>query len=81
MGKNMTNVQDVFHKFHDQFKQNHSLSPQQAKVSWDIMNCRTAALGGNAFLCEECGHLEIRYNSCRNRHCPLCQGIKRYLGR
>jgi len=73
----MTNVQDVFHNFHDQFKQNHSLSPQQAKNSWDIMNCRTAVLGANAFLCEECGHLEIRYNSCRNRHCPLCQGIKK----
>lgn len=70
-------VQDIFQKFHAPFKQNHALSPQQTKASWDIMNCRTAALGGNAFLCEECGHLEIRYNSCRNRHCPLCQGIKK----
>jgi len=73
----MITVQDVFHQFHSSFKQNNSLSHQQAKASWDIMNCRTAALGGNASLCEECGHLAIRYNSCRNRHCPLCQGIKK----
>jgi len=73
----MTTVQDVFHQFYASFKQNHSLSSQQAKATWDIMNCRTATLGGNASLCEECGHLAIRYNSCRNRHCPLCQGIKK----
>jgi len=73
----MPTVQDAFHQFYATFKQNHSLSPQQAKASWDIMNCRTAALGGNASLCAECGHLAIRYNSCRNRHCPLCQGIKK----
>ena len=73
----MPTVQDAFHQFYATYKQNHSLSSQQAKVSWDIMNCRTATLGGNASLCEECGHLAIRYNSCRNRHCPLCQGIKK----
>jgi hypothetical protein len=73
----MITVQDIFHQFHDQFKQDYSLSPQQAKASRDIMTCRTAALGGNASVCEECGHLAIRYNSCRNRHCPLCQGIKK----
>jgi len=73
----MITVQDVFYQSYASFKQSHSLSPQQAKASWDIMNCRTATLGGNASLCEECGHLAIRYNSCRNRHCPLCQGIKK----
>lgn len=73
----MITVQDVFHRSYSSFKQNQSLSPQQAKVAWDIMNCKTAALGANASLCEECGHVSIRYNSCRNRHCPLCQGIKK----
>lgn len=73
----MPTVQEIFHQFQEQFKQKYSLSPQQAKTSRDIMSCKTATLGGHASLCEECGHLAIRYNSCRNRHCPLCQGIKK----
>lgn len=73
----MPTVQDIFHQFQAQFKQKYSLSSQQAQTSRDIMSCRTAALGGHASLCEACGHLAIRYNSCRNRHCPLCQGIKK----
>ena len=39
-----------------------------------IRNCRTAALGGHLEGCEDCGHLRIAYDSCRNRHCPKCQG-------
>jgi hypothetical protein len=39
-----------------------------------IENCRTAALGGHVEACEDCGHWRIAYNSCRNRHCPKCQG-------
>ena len=39
-----------------------------------IENCRTAALGGHLEACEDCGHWRIAYNSCRNRHCPRCQG-------
>jgi hypothetical protein len=39
-----------------------------------IENCRTAALGGHVDACEDCGHQRIAYNSCRNRHCPKCQG-------
>jgi len=39
-----------------------------------IENCRTAALGGHVARCEECAHSQISYNSCRNRHCPKCQG-------
>src|ERR1700681_615684 len=41
-----------------------------------IENCRTAALGGHVARCEneKCGHTQIAYNSCRNRHCPKCQG-------
>ena len=73
----MTTVQDIFHQHSASFKRKYFLSLQQIKVSKAIMSCRTAELGGNASLCEECGHLAIRYNSCRNRHCPLCQGIKK----
>ena len=39
-----------------------------------IENCRTAAMGGHVEACEDCGHWRIAYNSCRNRHCPKCQG-------
>lgn len=39
-----------------------------------IENCRTAALGGHVEACEDCGQWRIAYNSCRNRHCPKCQG-------
>ena len=46
-----------------------------------IERCRTAALGGHVARCEDCAHTVIAYNSCRNRHCPKCQGIaaKRWL--
>src|SRR5260370_6225482 len=39
-----------------------------------IERCRTAALGGHVARCEKCEHIDIAYNSCRNRHCPKCQG-------
>ena len=50
------------------------LSLAQLKVMSAIENCRTAALGGHVEGCDDCGHLRIAYNSCRNRHCPKCQG-------
>jgi len=46
----------------------------QLKVMSAIESCRTAALGGHVAACEKCGHSHIAYNSCRNRHCPKCQG-------
>jgi hypothetical protein len=46
----------------------------QLKVMSAIESCRTAALGGHVARCEKCAHTQIAYNSCRNRHCPKCQG-------
>ena len=46
----------------------------QLKVMSAIERCRTAALGGHVARCEKCDHIDIAYNSCRNRHCPKCQG-------
>src|ERR1700694_3657752 len=46
----------------------------QLKVMSAIESCRTAALGGHVARCEDCAHIDIAYNSCRNRHCPKCQG-------
>jgi len=50
-----------------------SFSFQQLKAYRAIQNCRTAALGGHLDACLRCGHQDIFYNSCRNRHCPKCQ--------
>jgi hypothetical protein len=50
------------------------VSLDQLKVMTAIERCRTAALGGHVERCEKCAHTIIAYNSCRNRHCPKCQG-------
>ena len=50
------------------------MSLGQVKVMSAIESCRTAALGGHVARCEDCAHIDIAYNSCRNRHCPKCQG-------
>jgi predicted Zn-ribbon and HTH transcriptional regulator len=50
------------------------VSLDQLKVMSAIERCRTAALGGHVERCENCSHTDIAYNSCRNRHCPKCQG-------
>lgn len=49
----------------------------QQKTLRAIAECRTAALGGHRDACSDCGNISISYNSCRNRHCPKCQGHKR----
>lgn len=55
-----------------------SFDRQRWKVLIAILRCRTAALGGHIDQCSRCGHCAISYNSCRNRHCPKCQGNARY---
>ncbi|MEJ6009360.1 IS91 family transposase [Novosphingobium sp. AS3R-12] len=50
------------------------LSLAQLKVMTAIEHCRTPALGGHVEACADCGHWRVAYNSCRNRHCPKCQG-------
>lgn len=49
----------------------------QQKTLRALQQCRTPALGGHVDACTECGVIHISYNSCRNRHCPKCQGHKR----
>lgn len=51
---------------------------QHRKVLLAIERCRTVALGGHRDQCSRCGHSAISYNSCRNRHCPKCQGNARH---
>jgi hypothetical protein len=50
------------------------ISLDQLKVMSAIERCRTVALGGHVARCEDCAHTVVAYNSCRNRHCPKCQG-------
>ena len=50
-----------------------TVSPEQHRVLRDLVRCRTAALGGHVEECDRCGHRQVAYNSCRNRHCPKCQ--------
>ena len=49
------------------------LSASQRRALADIRDCRTAALGGSLYRCDDCGAFDYRYHSCRNRHCPTCQ--------
>src|SRR5207249_10545567 len=59
---------------HDAFRSAGHVSLDQLKAMSSIEHCRTAALGGHVARCEDCSHTLIAYNSCRNRHCPKCQG-------
>ena len=76
-------VADIFRAHGPAWKltQRHHLSLGQLKVMSAIEQCRTAALGGHALRCPDCGDVEVSYNSCRNRHCPKCQSsaAKRWL--
>jgi predicted RNA-binding Zn-ribbon protein involved in translation (DUF1610 family)/predicted Zn-ribbon and HTH transcriptional regulator len=69
-------VADVFRRHGEAWRQTQygHLSLGQLKVMSAIERCRSAELGGHVLHCRACGHDEIAYNSCRNRHCPKCQG-------
>jgi hypothetical protein len=53
------------------------MTPEQSRVMHAIEVCRTASLGGHVEECSNCGQQVVSYNSCRNRHCPKCQGLDR----
>jgi hypothetical protein len=69
-------VADVVRACGEAFRAEHGagLSATQRRALHDVVVCRTAALGGHVQRCGGCGHEAIAYNSCRNRHCPKCQG-------
>jgi hypothetical protein len=68
-------VADVFRQHGDFFLERYGegLSQEQRRALRDVTECRTAALGGHVEECDRCGHRQVAYNSCRNRHCPKCQ--------
>lgn len=69
-------VADVLSKLGTKIE-NLGLNTWQLRTLSAIKKCRTSALGGHIDACDGCGNLTISYNSCRNRHCPKCQGNKR----
>jgi hypothetical protein len=68
-------VADIFRLYGDAYRRTHNLSIEQHNVMYAIEHCRTSAYGFHADICDKCGYIESAYNSCRNRHCPKCQGI------
>jgi hypothetical protein len=70
-------VADVFHLYWDEYFESNGASVQQNRAVDAIMRCRTRVMGGHTNECDHCGHTEIAYNSCRNRHCPKCQSISK----
>ena len=68
---------DIIRLHGEAFRQQHSPLKQHLRTLNAIVKCRTAALGGHVDVCDGCGHERISYNSCRNRHCPKCQGTNR----
>ena len=76
MGRSKLEVADIFRAHGGAYRREQSghLNLPQLKVMSAIENCRTAALGGHVAACTKCDHQHIAYNSCRNRHCPKCQG-------
>jgi Putative transposase/Transposase zinc-binding domain len=76
MGRCALEVADIFRIHGAAWRQAQfgHLSLTQLKVMSAIEQCRSAALGGHVLRCEACAHDQIAYNSCRNRHCPKCQG-------
>lgn len=67
-------VAGILRRFEERYRQwAGGMSKQQARVVGALVACRTAALGGHVEACDACGHRQIAYNSCRDRHCPKCQ--------
>ena len=76
MPRHALEVADIFRSHGPAYRRANSghVSLSQLKVMSAIETCRTEALGGHVAACTKCGHQHIAYNSCKNRHCPKCQG-------
>jgi len=70
-------VADILRKHIADYQKTYPLWADHKKIVSDLLNCRTARLGGKIERCDNCGALRIVYHSCRNRHCPKCQHMPR----
>jgi hypothetical protein len=71
----LLDVADIFRTYGEAYRRSHTLTPDQDKTWHALVRCRTAALGGHLYVCDHCDHEVPMYNSCRDRHCPKCQGL------
>ncbi len=71
-------VAEIFRRYSGAYEQQIGrFSAAEQRVVHDITSCRTADLGGHLYVCDQCGVITERFNSCRNRHCPKCQKLER----
>lgn len=70
-------VSHIISRFKASFYDKYHPCSQVRKVFSHLEQCRTSALGGHVDACPQCGVIRVSYNSCRNRHCPKCQGVER----
>ncbi|MEG1597793.1 MAG: IS91 family transposase [Bacilli bacterium] len=70
-------IQDIFQTYGPEYIKKHNLSIEAWKVYNSIVNCKSKELGVHTITCEECGKSVTSFNSCRNRHCPMCQSYAR----
>jgi len=74
---NRLEVADILRAHIVDYQDQYPLWPEHRKIVYDLLNCRTAHLGGHIDCCNKCGTMRITYHSCRNRHCPKCQHMPR----
>lgn len=77
MKRHRPEVADVIRDYGAAYRRRYRPSKEQYRILNALAACRTAALGGHLKRCERCQHEVVVYNSCRNRHCPKCQGAAR----
>ncbi len=78
MSERSLDVAEIIRRYHQAYEQQIGrFSAAEQRVIRDITTCRTAELGGHLFVCDQCGVITERFNSCRNRHCPKCQRLER----
>jgi len=70
-------VADIFRQYGHAYRRSHEMPLNQLRAMRAIEVCRTAELGGHVEQCDTCGAIRISYNSCRNRHCPKCQFLRK----
>jgi hypothetical protein len=75
--KQRLEVAHILHKHMGDYQDQYRLWSEHKKIVSDLLNCRTAHLGGHVDRCDNCGAVRIIYHSCRNRHCPKCQHMPR----
>lgn len=77
MSRPVYELAGIFRQYGEPYRRTRKLPLEQLRVMRAIQLCRTSALGGHAEKCGQCSYTRNSYNSCRNRHCPKCQGADR----